>query len=153
MSGRSCLYLPTHPATYVPSHPPELPLPTARFSIIRIYGNSVHVTPDNFRNGLLDESFTPRAETYPDKLHRANRQCSQMEPEAHRLFKQGASHGSRTRTSTPVILRLSLSLSFPFVDKQADRAHHKARKSGITHGVRTESGEIKRDVRSSSLSV
>lgn len=33
----------------------------ARFSIIRIYGNSVHVTPDNFRNGLLDESFTSRA--------------------------------------------------------------------------------------------
>ena len=30
---------------------------SARFSIIRIYGNSVHVTPDNFRNGLLVESF------------------------------------------------------------------------------------------------
>lgn len=30
--------------------------------------------------------------TYPDKLHRANRQCSQMEPEARaRLFKQRAS--------------------------------------------------------------
>lgn len=76
-------YLPSYLATYLPIY-----LSTARFSIIRIYGNSVHVTPDNFRNGLLDESFTPRAETYPDKLHRANRQCSQMEPEARRLFKQ-----------------------------------------------------------------
>lgn len=32
-----------------------------------------------------------RTETYPDKLHRTNRQCSQMEPQARRLFKQEAS--------------------------------------------------------------
>lgn len=36
----------------------------ARFSIIRIYGNSVHVTPDNFRNGLLGESFTSLARAH-----------------------------------------------------------------------------------------
>jgi hypothetical protein len=44
----------------------------------------------------------------PDKLHRANRQCSQMEPEARRLFKQRASQvcGSHDhiQSSTPVIL-------------------------------------------------
>ena len=34
----------------------------ARFSIIRIYGNSVHVIPDNFRNGLLVESFPEQDE-------------------------------------------------------------------------------------------
>lgn len=34
---------------------------SARFSIIRIYGNSVHVTPDNFCNGLLVESFSSSA--------------------------------------------------------------------------------------------
>lgn len=54
-----------------------------------------------------------QAETYPDKLHRANRQCSQMEPEARRLFKQEASRScgfhDRTREdlSTPVISRIS----------------------------------------------
>lgn len=52
----------------------------ARFTIIRIYGNSVHVTPDNFRNGLLTESLLP-SRAHPDKLHRANRQYSQMGPE------------------------------------------------------------------------
>lgn len=50
-----------------------------------------------------------QAETYPDKLHRANRQCSQMEPEARRLFKQEASRScgfhdcTRENLSTPVI--------------------------------------------------
>lgn len=47
------------------------------------------------------------AETYPDKLHRTNRQCSQMEPEARaRLFKQQASRALADLT----LKRLNLSL-------------------------------------------
>jgi len=42
-----------------------------------------------------------RTETYPDKLHRANRQCSQMELRARRLFKSYGFH-DRTLTLTPV---------------------------------------------------
>lgn len=54
-------------------------------------------------------SHRARAETYPDKLHRANRQCSQMELEVRaRLFKQRASRAcgshDRAEMSKPVTL-------------------------------------------------
>lgn len=41
-----------------------------------------------------------RAETYPDKLHRANRQCSQMEPEAR---ARDSSNSERAAFADPTI--------------------------------------------------
>lgn len=98
----------------------------------------MHVTPDNFCNGLLVESFSSsvsreeekrwrrrkkerrKERTRSDKLHRTNRQCSQMDPKGcHRLKGMKTCPSSRifilryfslTRlrvvyTATPLFLR------------------------------------------------
>lgn len=65
-------------------------------------------------------------ETYPDKLHRANRQCSQMEPEAGaRLFKQRASRacGSHDHAQTSK----SVTLNFLPLERRTDLIEYATR--------------------------